>query len=162
MSYLTCSLPPVFRCRHSMLCLKALYHAANSEPTQPPARCVAGCIAPCLQALHHTLDIQSAKPFHASLWQVTLFRAHKHCITPAALEWRQTFKPVGNSAWLVLYANGKSAVRPDAPGVKQVGQTLRVWSRGVIVRPDAAGVKQVGHVFLMLPRMLRTHNDERC
>lgn len=53
--------------------------------------------------------------------QVTLFRVHKHFITPEALWYRSTFKLGENAAFLMLYANGKSAVRVDAPGVHHLG-----------------------------------------
>jgi hypothetical protein len=53
--------------------------------------------------------------------QVTLFRAHKHFITPEALWYRSTFKLGENAAFLMLYANGKSAVRVNAAGVHHLG-----------------------------------------
>jgi len=53
--------------------------------------------------------------------QVTLFRSHKHFITPEAFRYRSQYKLGANGAFLSLYANGKSAVRVDAPGVKQSG-----------------------------------------
>ena len=52
---------------------------------------------------------------------VSLFRVHKHFITPEALWYRNRFKLGSNAAFLNLYANGKSAVRVHAPGVKQAG-----------------------------------------
>lgn len=53
--------------------------------------------------------------------QVTLFKAHKHFITEEAFYWRNRFK-LGKSATLLnLYANGKSAVRVNAPGVHHMG-----------------------------------------
>jgi hypothetical protein len=39
----------------------------------------------------------------------------------AALLFRYIFKQGHADAWLHLYTNGKSAVRPDAPGVTQGG-----------------------------------------
>ncbi|PRW56345.1 glycosyltransferase-like protein [Chlorella sorokiniana] len=53
--------------------------------------------------------------------QVTLFRVHKHFITPEAHYWRQKYKLGDSAAFLTLYANGKSAVRVDAPGVRHLG-----------------------------------------
>jgi len=53
--------------------------------------------------------------------QVTLFRAHKHFITPEAFWYRNRFKLGENAAFLYLYANGKSAVRVNAPGVRHSG-----------------------------------------
>lgn len=53
--------------------------------------------------------------------QVSLFRAHKHHITPEAHHYRARFKLGDNAAFLNLYANGKSAVRVDAPGVRPAG-----------------------------------------
>lgn len=53
--------------------------------------------------------------------QVTLFRMHKHFITPEAFRYRSQYKLGSNAAFLTLYANGKSAVRVDAPGVKHAG-----------------------------------------
>jgi hypothetical protein len=53
--------------------------------------------------------------------QVTLFRAHKHFITPEAFWYRNRFKLGENAAFLYLYANGKSAVRVNAPGVRSSG-----------------------------------------
>lgn len=53
--------------------------------------------------------------------QVTLFRVHKHFITPEALFYRPKYKLGDNSAYLMLYANGKAAVRVDAPGVRHAG-----------------------------------------
>ena len=53
--------------------------------------------------------------------QVTLFRIHKHFITPEAFWYRNRFKLGENAAFLYLYANGKSAVRIDAPGSKPSG-----------------------------------------
>jgi hypothetical protein len=53
--------------------------------------------------------------------QVTLFRAHKHFITPEAFWYRNRFKLGENTACLYLYANGKSAVRVNAPGVRHSG-----------------------------------------
>ena len=48
---------------------------------------------------------------------VTMFRVHKHFITPGeAFHYRHLF-----SLGLLLYANGKSAVRVDAPGVRHAG-----------------------------------------
>lgn len=52
--------------------------------------------------------------------QVTLFRAHKHFVTPQVLEYRYVFKLGNNTAWLNLYSNGKSAVRV-VPGIRQTG-----------------------------------------
>ena len=53
--------------------------------------------------------------------QVTLFRAHKHFITPEAFWYRNRFKLGENAAFLYLYANGKSAVRVNAPGARHAG-----------------------------------------
>ncbi|GMH41555.1 hypothetical protein BSKO_09465 [Bryopsis sp. KO-2023] len=53
--------------------------------------------------------------------QVTLFRAHKHFITPEAYALRNKCKLGDNKSFLVLYANGKSAVRVDAEGARQLG-----------------------------------------
>ena len=53
--------------------------------------------------------------------QVTLFRVHKHFITPEAFHYRAQWKLGANAAFLMLYANGKTAVRVDAPGVRQAG-----------------------------------------
>lgn len=53
--------------------------------------------------------------------QVTLFRVHKHFITPEALFYRGKYKLGDNAAFLMLYANGKSAVRVNAPGVRHMG-----------------------------------------
>lgn len=53
--------------------------------------------------------------------QATLFRAHKHFITPEAFAHRSRYKLGNNSAFLNVYANGKSAVRIDAPGVRSSG-----------------------------------------
>lgn len=53
--------------------------------------------------------------------QVTLFRVHKHFITPEAFRYRSQFKLGDSAAFLYLYANGKSAVRVDAPGVRHSG-----------------------------------------
>lgn len=53
--------------------------------------------------------------------QITLFRVHKHFITPEAFFYRGKFILGGNKAFLYLYANGKSAVRVNAPGVVQSG-----------------------------------------
>lgn len=53
--------------------------------------------------------------------QVTLFRVHKHFITPEAMSYRSTFKLGSNAAFLLLYANGKSAVRVSWPGVQHAG-----------------------------------------
>jgi hypothetical protein len=53
--------------------------------------------------------------------QITLFRAHKHFITPEAFWYRNRFKLGENAAFLYLYANGKSAVRVNAEGVRAAG-----------------------------------------
>eukprot|EP00878_Enallax_costatus_P008075 GHUV01008445.1.p1 GENE.GHUV01008445.1~~GHUV01008445.1.p1 ORF type:complete len:900 (+),score=338.15 GHUV01008445.1:421-3120(+) len=53
--------------------------------------------------------------------EVTLFRAHRHLVPPAAQPFRYIFKQGHAESWLHLYTNGKSAVRPDAPGVVQGG-----------------------------------------
>eukprot|EP01023_Acetabularia_acetabulum_P027013 TRINITY_DN25552_c0_g1_i3.p1 TRINITY_DN25552_c0_g1~~TRINITY_DN25552_c0_g1_i3.p1 ORF type:complete len:728 (-),score=153.66 TRINITY_DN25552_c0_g1_i3:96-2009(-) len=53
--------------------------------------------------------------------QVTLFRTHKLFVTPEAYYHRNKLKLGDNRSYLVLYANGKSAVRVDAPGVRQLG-----------------------------------------
>eukprot|EP01026_Neomeris_dumetosa_P028844 TRINITY_DN2336_c0_g1_i4.p1 TRINITY_DN2336_c0_g1~~TRINITY_DN2336_c0_g1_i4.p1 ORF type:complete len:616 (-),score=86.67 TRINITY_DN2336_c0_g1_i4:287-2134(-) len=53
--------------------------------------------------------------------QVTLFRTHKLFVTPEAYYHRSRLKLGDNRSYLVLYANGKSAVRVDAPGVRQLG-----------------------------------------
>ena len=53
--------------------------------------------------------------------QVTLFRVHKHFITPEAHHYRYRYKLGDSAAFLTLYANGKSAVRVDAPGVRHLG-----------------------------------------
>eukprot|EP01025_Chloroclados_australasicus_P067086 TRINITY_DN9272_c2_g1_i6.p1 TRINITY_DN9272_c2_g1~~TRINITY_DN9272_c2_g1_i6.p1 ORF type:complete len:732 (+),score=93.71 TRINITY_DN9272_c2_g1_i6:291-2198(+) len=53
--------------------------------------------------------------------QVTLFRTHKLFVTPEAYYHRSKLKLGDNRSYLVLYANGKSAVRVDAPGVRQLG-----------------------------------------
>ncbi|KAL4457894.1 hypothetical protein ABPG75_012759 [Micractinium tetrahymenae] len=53
--------------------------------------------------------------------QVTLFRVHKHFISPEAHWYRQKYKLGDSAAFLMLYANGKSAVRVDAPGVHHLG-----------------------------------------
>ena len=58
--------------------------------------------------------------------QVTLFRAHRHAAPPAAQPWRGVFKQGHNAMWLYLYANGRAAVRVDAPGVHQAGPHLFV------------------------------------
>ncbi|KAI3436820.1 hypothetical protein D9Q98_006230 [Chlorella vulgaris] len=52
---------------------------------------------------------------------VSLFRVHKHFITPEALFYRGLYKLGASTAFLQLYANGKSAVRVDAPGVAPNG-----------------------------------------
>lgn len=48
-------------------------------------------------------------------------QVHKHFITPEAFYYRGKYVLGGNKAFLYLYANGKSAVRVDAPGVTQSG-----------------------------------------
>ncbi|KAL6776982.1 hypothetical protein ACKKBF_B19730 [Auxenochlorella protothecoides x Auxenochlorella symbiontica] len=53
--------------------------------------------------------------------QVTLFRVHKHFITPEAHWYRSRFKLGASTSFLLLYANGKAAVRVDAPGVRHLG-----------------------------------------
>eukprot|EP00210_Caulerpa_lentillifera_P008089 g7723.t1 len=53
--------------------------------------------------------------------QVTLFRCHKYFISSEANFLRSRCKLGDNRTFLVLYANGKSAVRVDAPGVQQLG-----------------------------------------
>ena len=63
----------------------------------------------------------SCVPTLARPLQVTLFRVHKHFITPEALFYRPKYKLGDNSAYLMLYANGKAAVRVDAPGVRHAG-----------------------------------------
>ncbi|GBF98049.1 glycosyltransferase-like [Raphidocelis subcapitata] len=55
---------------------------------------------------------------------ITLFRAHAHAAPAASQPWRAMFKQGHNSAWLHHYANGRSAVRVDAPGVHQAGPHL--------------------------------------
>ncbi len=52
---------------------------------------------------------------------MTLFRVHKHFITPEAHHYRPKYKLGDNAVFLTLYANGKSAVRVGAPGVRQMG-----------------------------------------
>lgn len=52
---------------------------------------------------------------------VNVPRAHKHFITPEAYALRNKCKLGDNRSFLVLYANGKSAVRVDAPGARQLG-----------------------------------------
>lgn len=53
--------------------------------------------------------------------QATLFRVHKHFITPEAFAHRARYKLGNSSAFLNVYANGKSAVRIDAPDVRHSG-----------------------------------------
>jgi hypothetical protein len=54
--------------------------------------------------------------------QVTLFRTHKHFATPEAYPYRSKYVlGDGTRTFLRLYANGKSAVRVDAPGVRPAG-----------------------------------------
>lgn len=53
--------------------------------------------------------------------QISLFRVHKHYITPEAHHYRGKFKLGASPSFLILYANGKSAVRVDAPGVHHRG-----------------------------------------
>ena len=51
---------------------------------------------------------------------MTLFRVHKHFITPEAHFYRQKYKLGDNAVFLTLYANGKSAVRVGG-GARQMG-----------------------------------------
>ncbi|KDD73134.1 hypothetical protein H632_c2500p0 [Helicosporidium sp. ATCC 50920] len=53
--------------------------------------------------------------------QVTLFRRHKHWVTPEAHVYRSRLRLGGADTFLLLYANGKAAVRVDAPGVRSAG-----------------------------------------
>ncbi|WIA28468.1 hypothetical protein OEZ86_011012 [Tetradesmus obliquus] len=68
-----------------------------------------------VEAVPETADINNRYE------QVTLFRAHRHLVQPGAQPYRYIFKQGHADAWLHLYTNGKSAVRPDAPGVTQGG-----------------------------------------
>ncbi len=52
--------------------------------------------------------------------QVTLFRCHQHHVSPEAYQHRSGLKLGDNPTFLLLYANGKSAVRV-MPGVSQLG-----------------------------------------
>lgn len=53
--------------------------------------------------------------------QVTLFRTHKHFVTPEAHYHRSHYKLGDSPTFLLLYANGKSAIRTDAPKAKPYG-----------------------------------------
>ncbi len=52
--------------------------------------------------------------------QVKLFRCHQHHVSPQAYQHRSGLKLGDNPTFLLLYANGKSAVRV-MPGVSQLG-----------------------------------------
>ncbi len=63
--------------------------------------------------------LPSPPPF--SRMQVTLFKTHKLYVTPEAYPYRHKYKLGSSPSLLLLYANGKSAVRVDAPGVRHLG-----------------------------------------
>eukprot|EP00879_Flechtneria_rotunda_P005303 GHRR01005589.1.p1 GENE.GHRR01005589.1~~GHRR01005589.1.p1 ORF type:complete len:720 (+),score=275.87 GHRR01005589.1:145-2304(+) len=65
--------------------------------------------------------VPEAADLHNRYEQVTLFRAHRHLVPPGAQPYRYVFKQGHAQAWLHLYTNGKSAVRPNAPGAAQGG-----------------------------------------
>lgn len=54
-------------------------------------------------------------------YEVNLFRAPKFFSTPEAIHYRSTFKQGLNPGFVYLYANGKSAARLSASGLRQYG-----------------------------------------
>ena len=74
--------------------------------------------------------------------QISLFRVHKHDITPEAHYYRNRFKLGANPSFLILYANGKSAVRVDAPGVHHRGPHF--WGGEPSPRCVCGGVGVIG------------------
>ena len=84
--------------------------------------------------------------------QVTLFRSHQHHVSPEAYQHRSFLKLGDNPTFLLLYANGKSAVRV-MPGVSQLGphyftgppsqrcaEATRLSSRSFCIHDDSAEV----------------------
>jgi hypothetical protein len=78
-----------------------------------------------------------AGPISNRFEQVSLFRVHKHFIAPEAHYYRARYKLGEASAFLYLYANGKSAVRVDAPGARPAGP--HYWAGDAAPRWAAAG-----------------------